>query len=186
MPELGEARSIKHTISSRIQTSARPSSNPCSRRWTPTETGHGLRTKVGEGDVAHLGLDTRRQISYLEWSSSVKLSEINELVRGCKHRGLLGACGIVVQASSSRSQDGCTNRRSMRRSCSYTVPSTKLPLLQLAACRNNQSPGNMLQRIQGILDLAQAASGSFFGVSRRASGLLTDRTFSSMTFFALV
>ncbi|CAE7867430.1 prdh-1 [Symbiodinium microadriaticum] len=28
-------------------------------------------------------------ISYLEWSSSVKLSEINELVRGCKHRGRL-------------------------------------------------------------------------------------------------
>mmetsp|Transcript_60734 Transcript_60734/g.113531 ORF Transcript_60734/g.113531 Transcript_60734/m.113531 type:complete len:576 (-) Transcript_60734:551-2278(-) len=28
-------------------------------------------------------------ISYLEWSSSMRLSEINELVRGCKHRGKL-------------------------------------------------------------------------------------------------
>ncbi|CAJ1366335.1 unnamed protein product [Effrenium voratum] len=28
-------------------------------------------------------------ISYLEWSSGVKLSEINEMVRGCKHQGRL-------------------------------------------------------------------------------------------------
>ena len=28
-----------------------------------------------------------RYISYLEWSSGVKLSEINEMVRGCKHQG---------------------------------------------------------------------------------------------------
>ncbi|CAE7461303.1 PRODH [Symbiodinium natans] len=57
------------------------------------------------------------QISYLEWSSSVKLSEINELVRGCKHRGRM------YQSALNEEE------------------------LQLYR--------NMLQRIQGILDLAQ-------------------------------
>lgn len=28
-------------------------------------------------------------ISYLEWSSGIKLSEINEMVRGCRHQGRL-------------------------------------------------------------------------------------------------
>ena len=34
-------------------------------------------------------LPVPRYISYLEWSSGVKLSEINEMVRGCKHQGPL-------------------------------------------------------------------------------------------------
>ncbi|CAE7509772.1 PRODH [Symbiodinium pilosum] len=56
-------------------------------------------------------------ITYLEWSSSVKLSEINELVRGCKHRGRMYHAALNAEE------------------------------LQLYR--------NMLQRVQGILDLAQ-------------------------------
>lgn len=64
-----------------------PSSHVSELRDFPTH-GQLVSCPLGFFRNAHL-----RYISYLEWSSGVKLSEINDMVRGCKHQGPHGEVG---------------------------------------------------------------------------------------------